>query len=113
MRRFVKAAMVLSVLLHLGFWNGLASGAERNGKAVNRGVPTPDSLSANSDGNRHLHTNLPVILAGHAGGTLNPGRYTKFNDEPVTNLFLSMMDRVEGAQSLPRFGDSTGRLANI
>jgi hypothetical protein len=69
--------------------------------------------SANSDGNRHTHTNLPVILAGRAGGTLNPGRYTKFNDEPVTNLFLSMMDRVGGTQRMERFGDSTGRLANI
>ena len=69
--------------------------------------------SGNSDGNRHLHTNLPVILAGRAGGTLNPGRYTKYNDEPVTNLFLSMMDRIGGAQPLERFGDSTGRLANI
>jgi hypothetical protein len=69
--------------------------------------------SGNSDGNRHSHTNLPVILAGHAGGTLKPGRYTKFNDEPVTNLFLSMMDRVDGTDSLPRFGDSTGRLGNV
>ena len=69
--------------------------------------------SGNSDGNRHSHTNLPVILAGRAGGTLNPGRYTTFNDEPVTNLFLSMMDRIGGAQSLERFGDSTRRLANI
>ena len=69
--------------------------------------------SGNSDGNRHSHTNLPIILAGHAGGTLNPGRYTKFNDEPVTNLFLSMMDRVDGASQLPRFGDSTGRLGNV
>ncbi len=69
--------------------------------------------SGNSDGNRHSHTNLLVILAGRAGGTLNPGRYTKFNDEPVTNLFLSMMGRIGGAQPLERFGDSTGRLANI
>ncbi|MBL9199832.1 MAG: DUF1552 domain-containing protein [Opitutaceae bacterium] len=67
---------------------------------------------ANSDGNRHTHTNLPIILAGRAGGTLNPGRYTRFNDEPVTNLFLSMMDRVGGAK-LERFGDSSGRLAKI
>ena len=69
--------------------------------------------SGNSDGNRHSHTNLPIILAGHAGGTLKPGRYTKFNDEPVTNLFLSMMDRVDGTEPLPRFGDSTGRLENV
>ncbi|MBI5769296.1 MAG: DUF1552 domain-containing protein [Verrucomicrobia bacterium] len=69
--------------------------------------------SGNSDGNRHSHVNLPIILAGRAGGTLHPGRYTKFKDEPVTNLFLSMMDRIGGAQKLERFGDSTGRLANI
>ena len=69
--------------------------------------------SGNSDGNRHSHTNLPVILAGHAGGTLKPGRYTKFNDQPVTNLFLSMMDRIESSEPLARFGDSTGRLENV
>jgi hypothetical protein len=67
----------------------------------------------NSDGNRHSHTNLPIILAGRGGGSLNPGRYTRFNDEPVTNLYLNMMDRVAGTQSLERFGDSSGRLANI
>lgn len=69
--------------------------------------------SGNSDGNRHTHTNLPVILAGRAGGTLTPGRYTKFNDEPITNLYLSMMDRVGGTQRLERFGDSTRRLGSI
>jgi hypothetical protein len=67
---------------------------------------------ANSDGNRHSHVNLPIILAGHGGGTLNPGRHTKFNDEPVTNLYLCMMDRI-GGQSIERFGDSTGRLGSI
>ena len=68
---------------------------------------------ANADGNRHTHTNLPIILAGHGGGTLNPGRYTRVTDEPVTNLYLSMLDRIGGAQRLERFGDSTGRLANL
>ena len=69
--------------------------------------------SANADGNRHSHTNLPVLLAGHGGGTFTPGCHTKFNDEPVTNLFLSMMDRIGGTQRMERFGDSTGRLAKI
>ncbi len=68
--------------------------------------------SGNADGNRHTHTNLPVILAGGGGGTLNAGRYTKFNDEPVTNLYLSMMDRIGGGR-VERFGDSTGRLAAL
>ncbi len=69
--------------------------------------------SGNSDGNRHSHTNLPVILAGRAGGTLNPGRYTRYTDLPITNLYLSMIDRIGGSQKLERFGDSTGRLENI
>jgi hypothetical protein len=69
--------------------------------------------SGNADGNRHTHTNLPIILAGHAGGTLNPGRHTVFKDEPVTNLYLSMMDRVGGIQRMDRFGDSTGRLSSV
>jgi hypothetical protein len=68
--------------------------------------------SGNADGNRHTHSNLPIILAGHAGGTLKPGRYIRYNDEPVTNLYLNMIDRI-GGQRLERFGDSTGRLANI
>ena len=29
----------------------------------------------NSDGNRHTHVNLPIVLAGGGGGTLTPGRY--------------------------------------
>jgi hypothetical protein len=33
--------------------------------------------SGNSDGNRHTHVNLPIILAGGGGGTLTPGRYVK------------------------------------
>ena len=68
--------------------------------------------SGNSDGNRHTHVNLPVLLAGSGGGSLNPGRYVKFDGQPMSNLFLSMADRL-GAANLPRFGDSTGRIAGI
>jgi hypothetical protein len=66
----------------------------------------------NSDGNRHSHTNLPVLLAGNAGGTLQGGRFVQHGGVPISNLFLSMMDRV-GPNSITRFGDSTGRLANV
>jgi hypothetical protein len=68
--------------------------------------------SGNSDGNRHTHVNLPVILAGAAGGLLSPGRYTQYKNEPVCNLYLSMMDRI-GGKAPERFGDSTGRLENL
>ena len=68
--------------------------------------------SGNADANRHTHVNLPVLLAGGGGGRLTPGRYAKFGGVPMSNLFLSMADRM-GVKSLERFGDSTGRLANI
>jgi len=68
--------------------------------------------SGNSDGNRHTHVNLPIILAGAGGGTFTPGRYVKQPDVPMSNLYLSMMDRI-GAKGIERFGDSTGRLAGI
>jgi hypothetical protein len=68
--------------------------------------------SGNADGNRHTHTNLPLILAGAGGGTLTPGRYVKHNSKPTSNLFLTMSDRL-GIQGLERFGDSTGRLTNV
>jgi hypothetical protein len=68
--------------------------------------------SGNADGNKHTHVNLPVILAGSGGGTLNAGRYVKQPDQPIANLYLSMMDRV-GVKNADRFGDSTNRLADI
>jgi hypothetical protein len=68
--------------------------------------------SGNADGNRHTHTNLPILLAGNGGGTLNPGRYSKTDSTPLTNLFLGMADRM-GVEGLERHGDSTGRLTNI
>ena len=66
----------------------------------------------NGDPNRHNHDNLPFVLAGHGGGTLTPGRYVKHNHTPAMNMMLSIADRM-GVTGLERFGDSTGRLANI
>jgi len=68
--------------------------------------------SGNADGNRHTHTNLPILLAGSGGGTLQPGRFTKVQPTPLTNLFLSMADRM-GVEKLARHGDSTGRLTTV
>jgi Protein of unknown function (DUF1552) len=68
--------------------------------------------SGNADGNRHTHTNLPVILAGGGGGALTPGRFVKHGGVPMSNLLLSMADRL-GVQGVERLGDSTGRVAAI
>ncbi len=66
----------------------------------------------NADGNRHTHSNLPLILAGAGGGALTPGRLIKHGGKPTSNLFLSMADRL-GVKGLERFGDSTGRLGDV
>ena len=68
--------------------------------------------SGNADGNHHSHVNLPVLLAGAGGGTLTPGRFVKFGGVPMSNLLLSLADRM-GAQGVERLGDSTGRVAAI
>ena len=65
-----------------------------------------------ADGNRHTHSNLPILLAGGGGGTLTPGRHVNLGNKPTTNLYLSMADRM-GMTNLERFGDSTGRLSTI
>ncbi|CAN5325263.1 DUF1552 domain-containing protein [soil metagenome] len=62
------------------------------------------------DGNRHNHDELPILLLGKGGGTLQTGRHLKFPKEtPLMNLYLAMFDRM-GCPA-ERFGDSTGKLS--
>lgn len=60
-----------------------------------------------SDGNRHDHGDLPVVMAGGAGGQIPTGRYIKTEDEvPMANLFVRML-QIMGTEDT-EFGDSTG-----
>jgi hypothetical protein len=68
--------------------------------------------SGNADGNRHTHSNLPLILAGGGGGALTPGRYVQHGSKPMNNLLLSLAEKM-GAQTLENFGDSTGILGDL
>ncbi len=62
-----------------------------------------------SDGNRHKHHDLPILLAGGGGGSLNSGRHIVYpTDTPLTNLYTSLLHRI-GAP-VARIGDSTGKL---
>jgi Protein of unknown function (DUF1552) len=65
-----------------------------------------------SDGNRHDHGNLPVVLAGRGNGTWKPGRHIRYAPEtPMANLFVSMLDRM-GVEP-EHFGDSKGKLDRL
>lgn len=65
-----------------------------------------------SDGNRHNHDDLPVLLAGGGRGTIRSGRHVRYADEtPLSNLFLSLLDRFDAP--IERLGDSTQRLTGL
>lgn len=68
--------------------------------------------SGNSDGDRHNHDDLPIILAGGGNGTINPGRHIRYAKEtPLNNLWLAMLDRM--GSPLSNLGDSTGVLTRL
>jgi hypothetical protein len=66
----------------------------------------------NADANLHTHTNLPIVVAGRGGGTLNGARYVRHGSKPMANLFLSLAERM-GVSDLGRFGDSTAVLSDV
>ncbi len=64
------------------------------------------------DGNRHNHHDLPMLMVGSGGGSILTGRHLRLEREtPANNLYLSLLDRM-GA-SIPKLGDSTGRLSGL
>ena len=65
--------------------------------------------SAIADGNRHDHHDLPILLAGKAGGRLESGQHRAFaRNTPLTNLYLTLLQQT-GAP-VKSVGDSTGAL---
>jgi hypothetical protein len=69
-------------------------------------------VSGLSDGNRHSHEDLPVLVAGRGDGSLKPGRHILYKKgTPMTNLYVTLLDRM-GVQP-EKIGDSTGRLEHL
>lgn len=68
--------------------------------------------SSISDGNRHSPDNLPLVLAGGAGGQIRTGQHiAKPKNTPLCNLYLSMLNAV-GAP-IDSFGDSQAPLEEL
>ena len=62
------------------------------------------------DGNSHSHFNMPIVLAGRAGGALHPGRHISFagpreqaKQPSVGKLFVSILSAL--GMSVTKFGD--------
>jgi hypothetical protein len=64
-----------------------------------------------SDGNRHTHEDLPVLIVGR-GGNFRTGTHIAYpTGTPMTNLYLTLLDRM-GVQS-EQVGDSTGQIEHL
>jgi hypothetical protein len=68
------------------------------------------------DGDRHQADEMPILLAGHGGGTLQTGRVLDYRergdaDRRACSLYLSLMDRM--GVPLKRFGDADKSLADL
>lgn len=65
-----------------------------------------------SDGNSHMHDQLPTLLAGRGGDFISPGRHIVYQREtPVCNLFATMAEHM-GVRA-EHFGDSTGQIQGL
>jgi len=65
-----------------------------------------------SNSNEHVHTNLPILIAGGAAAGVKGGRHLRVaEDTPVTNLHLTLLDRL-GVRT-DHLGDSTGTLEHL
>lgn len=62
--------------------------------------------------NVHDHTNLPIIVAGGAGGHLRGGRHIRYDKPtPLANLHLSLLEKVGVRQD--EFADSDGKMDEL
>ena len=63
--------------------------------------------SSISDGNKHSHDDLPLVLVGGANGNVKGGRHIAYKlDTPMNNMLLTMLDK--GGIKSEKFGDATG-----
>jgi hypothetical protein len=64
------------------------------------------------DGNKHDPHNLPLVLAGRAGGRIAAGQHLIYSeDSPLSNLYVAMLDAF--GTPVERFADSTGPLGGV
>jgi hypothetical protein len=92
------------------FLNKLRSMPEAGGSVLDNSMLIYGS--GISDGDRHNHDDLPILLAGKAGGQVKTGRHLVYQENtPLNNLFLSLLDRMQ--VQVHSLGDSTGRLNNL
>lgn len=103
----VRQINVLHTQMFAYYLGKLKAATESDGSVLDNSMIVYGSGLA--DGNRHSHEDLPIILAGRAGGSLQPGRHIRMkNGTPMTSLYLTLLERM-GVQT-EKIGDSKGKL---
>jgi len=99
----------LHVKLFAGFIDKLKSTPDGDGSLLDHSMIVYGSSL--SDGNRHAHDDLPVVMFGR-GGRFRMGSHMVYPKQtPMTNLFLTLLDRM-GVPS-EKIGDSTGQIEHL
>ena len=64
------------------------------------------------DGNKHSPRNLPLVIAGSAGGRIKTGQHlVQDPNTPLANLYCSMLEAF--GTPVEQFGDSTEKLPGV
>jgi hypothetical protein len=105
----VTKVNVLHMELFAGFVEKLSTTPDGDGTLLDRSMIVYGS--GLSDGNRHTHADLPVLLVG-GGGQLPAGSHIVYpKNTPMTNLYLTLLDRLGVPPET--IGDSTGQLEHL
>ena len=105
----VTQVNVMHMELFAGFIKKLKETPDGDGSLLDHSVIVYGS--GLSDGNRHTHEDLPVLMVGR-GGNFRLGSHIVYpKGTPMNNLFLTLLDRMGVHED--QVGDSTGRIEHL
>ncbi|MYC64818.1 MAG: DUF1552 domain-containing protein [Acidobacteriia bacterium] len=98
------------VSLFAGFLEKLKSTPDGSGSLLDHTLYLYGSGMGNP--NVHDHTNLPILVAGGAAGSMQGGRHIKYDEPtPLANLHLTLLEKL--GIHLDSFGDSQGTIDEL
>ena len=111
-QKIAKVAKInaFHVSLFAGFLEKLKSTPDGSGSLLDHTLYLYGSGMGNP--NVHDHTNLPILVAGGAAGSMQGGRHIKYDEPtPLANLHLTLLEKV--GIHLDSFGDSQGTIDQL
>jgi hypothetical protein len=105
----VTQVNTLHMELFAGFIDKLKSTPDGDGTLLDHSIVVYGS--GLSDGNRHTHNDLPVLMVGRGAGFRTGTHAVYPKDTPMTNLYLTLLGRLGVQQE--QLGDSTGPIGEL